>query len=177
MKKNFAIALLFAVISINAYSQVETNKMRWYTIEEALKLNEQHPKKIFIDVFTDWCGWCKKMDKETFTNPVIADYLTKNFYPVKFDAESKQDITYKGTVYKNRGTQNKSPHDLAAALTNGQLSYPTSIYMDGQNNLLTTVPGYMTPTDLEPILVFFAEDHYKTTKWEEFKAKFVSKLK
>ena len=49
--------------------------------------------------------------------------------------------------------------------------------MDGENNLLTAVPGYTAPADIEPILVFFGEDHYKTTKWEDFKAKFVSKLK
>ena len=177
MKKSFVIILIISAISYNAYSQAEVSKVKWYTLDEALKLNEKNPKKLFIDVFTDWCGWCKKMDKETFTNPIIAEYLNKNFYPVKFDAESKQDITYRGKVYKNNSTQARSPHDLAAALLNGQLSYPSAVYMDGENKLLTAVAGYMTPSDIEPILTFFAEDFYKTTKWEDFKAKFVSKLK
>jgi thioredoxin-related protein len=160
MKKRFVLSLLIIVMGYTAYSQVEVSKVKWYTIDEALKLNEKSPKKIFIDLYTDWCGWCKTMDKNTFSDPKIAEYLNKNFYPVK-----------------NSGTQARSPHDLAVALTNGQLSYPTVVYLDGANKLLTAVPGYMTPVDIEPILTFFAEDYYKTTKWEDFKAKFVSKLK
>lgn len=177
MKKTLILYFLIATISFNALAQTETSKVKWYTIEEALKLNEKSPKKIFIDVYTDWCGWCKTMDKNTFSHPVIAEYLNKFYYPVKFNAESKKDITYKGTVYKNKGTETRSPHEFAAALLNGQLSYPSVVYMDGDSKLLTAVPGYNTPTDIEPILVFFAEDYYKTTKWEDFKAKFVSKIK
>lgn len=173
--KKYIIACLFIVaINYNSYSQSE---VKWYNIEEAIKLNEKNPKKIFIDVYTDWCGWCKKMDAGTFSDPQIAEYLNKYYYPVKLNAEQKQDITYKGTVYKNKGTEARSPHDFAAALLNGQLSYPTSVYMDGESKPLTSVPGYETPADIEPILVFFGEDYYKTTKWEDFKAKFVSKLK
>jgi thioredoxin-related protein len=177
MKKSLVLSLIIIVMGFKAYSQEEGSKVKWYTIDEALKLNEKSPKKIFIDLYTDWCGWCKTMDKNTFSDPKIAEYLNKNFYPVKFNAESKLDVTYRGTVYKNTGTQARSPHDLAVALTNGQLSYPTAVYLDGTNKLLTAVPGYLTPADIEPILVFFAEDYYKTTKWEDFKAKFVSKLK
>jgi len=177
MKRNIAICLLILATGLNAQSQTEASKVKWYTFEEAIKLNEKNPKKIFIDVFTDWCGWCKTMDKNTFSNPVIAEYLNKYYYPVKFNAESKQDVSYKGTVYKNKGAETRSPHDLAIALLNGQLSYPSVVYMDGDSKLLTAVPGYNTPADIEPILAFFAEDYYKTTKWEDFKAKFTSKLK
>lgn len=177
MKKILIVGIILASISLNARSQEANSKIKWYTIEEAFKLNEKNPKKLFIDVYTDWCGWCKKMDAATFTDPQIADYLNKYYYPVKFNAEQKADITYKGKVYKNNNTGARSPHDLASAILNGQLSYPSAVYMDGQNNLLTAVPGYLTPPDIEPILVFFGEDHYKTTKWEDFKAKFVSKLK
>ena len=177
MKKNIIICFIIVAISYNAHSQTESPLVKWYNIEEAMKLNEKNPKKIFVDVFTDWCGWCKTMDKNTFNNPQIAEYLNKYYYPVKLNAEQKQDISYKGTVYKNNGSESRSPHDFAAALLSGKMSYPSVVYMDGENNLLTAVPGYTAPADIEPILVFFGEDHYKTTKWEDFKAKFVSKLK
>jgi thioredoxin-related protein len=177
MKKFIILCFIGIAISYNAHSQIESPLVKWYNIEEAIKLNEKNPKKIFIDVYTDWCGWCKTMDKNTFNNPQIAEYLNKYYYPVKFNAESKQDITYKGTVYKNKGTETRSAHDFAVALLNGQLSYPSVVYMDGDSKPLTAVPGYTTPVDIEPILVFFGEDFYKTTKWEDFKAKFVSKLK
>jgi len=177
MKRIIVSSIILLIISFNALAQEGISKVKWFTFEEALKLNEKNPRKIFIDVYTDWCGWCKTMDKNTFSNPIIAEYLNKFYYPVKLNAESKSDISYKGTIYKNRGTESRSPHDLAAALLNGKLSYPSVVYMDGQSNLLTAVPGYLTPPDIEPILVFFGEDHYKTTKWEDFKGQFVSKLK
>ena len=177
MKKEILLSLVLFMVGFTVYSQENSSKVKWYTIEEALKLNEQNPKKIFIDVYTDWCGWCKTMDKNTFSNPQIAEYLNTYYYPVKFNAESSKEITYKGVVYKNQGTGNRSTHDFAAAILNGRLSYPSAVYMDGQNNLLTAVPGYYAPADIEPILVFFAENYYKTIKWEDFRAKFVSKLK
>jgi len=177
MKKILVASIILVLIGYKAISQEGNSKVKWYTFEEAIKLNEKAPKKIFIDVYTDWCGWCKTMDKNTFSDPQIAEYLNKYYYPVKFNAESKSDITYKGTIFKNKGTGTKSPHDLAATLLNGKLSYPSVVYMDGESNLLTAVPGYTTPKDIEPILIFFAEDHYKTTKWEVFRAKFVSKIK
>ncbi len=176
MKRLF-ISIVLVAFAMNVYSQAEVKLVKWYTIEEALKLNEKTPKKIFIDVYTDWCGWCKTMDKNTFNQPQIAEYLNKYYYPVKLNAEQKEDITFKGTIYKNKGTEPRSPHDFAAALLSGKMSYPSVVYLDGENNLLTAVAGYYPPEEMEPILVFFGEDHYKTTKWEDFKAKFVSKLK
>jgi thioredoxin-related protein len=177
MKRIITISLFIIAFYSNAFSQAESSLVKWYTIEEALQLNEKNPKKIFIDVYTDWCGWCKTMDKNTFSNPQIAEYLNKYFYPVKFNAETRKDITYKGKVYKNNSKGSRPAHDFAIMLANGQLSYPTSVYFDEENNRLTSIPGYLAPADIEPILVFFGEDHYKNTKWEDFKAKFVSKLR
>jgi thioredoxin-related protein len=177
IKKSITLSLIIVAVCFNAFSQTESSLVKWYNIEEAIKLNEKNPKKIYIDVYTDWCGWCKTMDKNTFSNPQIAEYLNKYYYPVKLNAEQKQDITYKGKVYKNNGTEPRSPHDFAAALLSGKMSYPSTVFMDSESNPLTIVPGYLPPADIEPILVFFGEDFYKTSKWDDFKAKFVSKLK
>ena len=65
------------------------NKMKWYTIEEVQALNEKDPKPILVDVYTDWCGWCKVMDRKTFANADVQAYIQENFYPVKFNAEQK----------------------------------------------------------------------------------------
>ena len=70
--------------------------LKWYTWEEAVELNKTKPKKMFVDVYTDWCGWCKKMDKSTFADPAVAAYLAENFYPVKLNAEQKADIQFAG---------------------------------------------------------------------------------
>jgi len=65
-------------------------KVKWYTLDEALKLNATAPRKILIDIYTDWCGWCKKMDAETFNHPVIAGYVNKNFYDLLNEARIEQ---------------------------------------------------------------------------------------
>jgi len=70
--------LLFALlifVAINTHAEDTKETIKWFTLEEAVKLQAETPRKIFIDVYTDWCGYCKKMDKETFSNPIIAKYL------------------------------------------------------------------------------------------------------
>src|SRR5687767_5013590 len=90
------------------------NKINWLTLEEAAAKTQQEPRKIFIDVYTDWCGWCRKMDQSTFSDPGIADYVNKNFYAVKLDAESKKPITINGKTYKYN--PNYRSHEVAIAL-------------------------------------------------------------
>ena len=150
----------------------DTVAVRWYTIEEALELNAKQPRKIIMDVYTDWCGWCKVLDRKTFSNPVIAKYLNENFYPVKFNAEQTGDVLYMGTLFKNKGMGSRSAHDFVVALTQGKLSYPTMVFFDGDSKPLTVVPGFMEAKDLEPILVFLLDDYYKKQNYESFLATF-----
>lgn len=167
------IALLATSLSV---SMAQETKINWIEIDRAFDVNAKTPRKIFIDVYTDWCGWCKKMDENTFSNPVIASYLSTKFHAVKFNAEGTKDITYKGKVYKNKGQGQRNPHEFAIALLQGRLSYPSIVFMDEDNNLITYLAGYLTPEQLEPILAYIESDAYKTQKWEDFRAKFVSKL-
>lgn len=174
-KMKFAITLLLSVITMFSVAQVPI-VVKWYSIEEAIKLNEKAPRKLYVDVYTDWCGWCKKMDSNTFSNPVIAKMLNENFYPVKLNAEDKKDITYKGHVYVNKETGARSTHEFAVALLQGKLSYPSTVFMDENNAPITYLAGYLTPEQLEPILEFFSSNSYKTEKWEDFVKHFTSQL-
>lgn len=143
--------------------------IHWYSFTEAVELNKKNPKKIFIDVYTDWCGWCKVMDKSTFPNPVIVKLLNKNFYCVKLNAEMKDTVRFNNVTFINPNpTVSRSTHQLAASLLNNQLSYPTTVYLDENINMLQAIPGYQKPEQLEPILVFLGEGKYKTTSWDEF---------
>jgi thioredoxin-related protein len=169
MKRTF-LFLVFVSISLTITAQ--ESKVKWYTFEEAVELNKKNQKKIFIDVYTDWCGWCKKMDATTFTNPQIAKILNEEYYAVKFDAEQKEDITFRGHTYKFIATGQRGYHELAAALLQGKMSYPSVAYLNEQSELLTSVPGYYTPDRLEPILMFFAEDAFKKVSFDEYQKNF-----
>jgi thioredoxin-related protein len=170
------IALLFTTITGIQAQDAQKITVKWYSIEEAEKLSKEQGKKIMIDVYTDWCGWCKKMDKETFNHPVIAKYINENYYPVKLDAESKEDITFMGTTYKYVAQGARGYHELAAGLLNGQLSYPSIAYLNEKLQLLGAIPGYKTAEDMEPLLVYISEDKYITQSLEEFQKTFTSKL-
>lgn len=142
--------------------------VKWYTFEEAVKLSKKEPKKLFIDVYTDWCGWCKKMDANTFNNPTVAKYLNEKYYPVKFNAEQKESIVFMDYTFKYVPYGNRGYHELAAALLNNQLSYPTVVFMDEELMLIQPLPGYQLPNTFYPILEFFGDDHYKKISWDEF---------
>ena len=74
---------------IEVEKEIIAEKVQWMSFEEAVAKNKLEPKKIFVDVYTDWCGWCKKMDAGTFNNPVVAKYLNEKYYNVKLDAEGQ----------------------------------------------------------------------------------------
>jgi len=178
MKKT--IILLLTVVSCMSFPVLaqgnDPSRVKWYSIEEAEKLSKQQPRKIMIDVYTDWCGWCKKMDKETFNHPVIAEYLNENFYPVKLNAESKEEIVFNGTTYKYVSQGTRGYHELAAGLLNGKMSFPSVAYMNEKMELLGAVPGYMPAHAIEPLLNYIAEDRYTSESLEEFQKDFQSKI-
>jgi thioredoxin-related protein len=143
--------------------------VKWYTWEEAIKAAKKSPKKVFVDVYTDWCGWCKRMDKTTFSDPTVAAYLNKNFYPVKFDAEQKEAVNYKNNNLKYRGdVGRRGIHELAYALLDGRMSYPSYVYLDEVQDRITISPGYKEAGPFLKELKFIAEEHYKTTTFDKY---------
>ena len=125
--KSIITLCISVFISIIIFAQTiapTPNQVNWMSFEEAIKLHEENPKTILIDMYTDWCGWCKKMDAETFSNPQIASYINANFYPVQFNAEGTDTVEYKGKSYVNLNTGRRSSHQLAQELMGGRMSYP-----------------------------------------------------
>ena len=152
-------------------------KVNWYTFEEAIELTRKEARPVFIDVYTDWCGWCKRMDKDTFSHPEIASLMNSMYYPVKFNAETKDTIQFKEVTFVNSNPEKRrSAHQLAAALLQGKLSYPSTAFLNGEMELLTVVSGYMKPNDLEPILYYFGNGEYLNKDWETFSKDFKSKI-
>ncbi len=151
--------------------------VKWYTFSEAVKLNEKAPRKIFIDVYTDWCGWCKVMDKQTFTHPVIAKILNENFYAVKLDAERKDTVVFQNHTFINTGEGRRPTHQLAQVLLNGKMSYPSIVFMSEQNQLIAAIPGFQKPKQIEPLLMFISGSLYeKNVNYQEYVKNYKSNI-
>ena len=172
-----ALVLLLSVVFVPFSMSQKKSKIKWYSFEEAIALNDENPKKVFVDIYTDWCGWCTKMDNTTFSNPVIAAYMNKNYYAVKLDAETKDTIVFKSKEYLNDQTGRRPPHQLAIALLQGKMSYPSYAFLDENNDLITVVKGYIKVHEFEPMLHFLSKDAYKSGNYTDFKSGFQSNLK
>jgi len=159
------------LVIMGSWSPVEEEvEIDWITWEEAVNLtaDKSNTKKVFVDVYTDWCGWCKVMDKKTFSHPEVAKYMSKKYYMVKFNAEQSEEVEYKGVKFKFVPSGKKGYHELAAALLQGKLSYPTVVFLDEEMNMLSPVPGFQKPEMFYTIAKYFGDDEHKQKGWEEF---------
>lgn len=169
--------MLSLFVLLNAITLgVNSQEVKWYTIEEAIKLNEKEPRKIVIDVYTNWCSWCKVMDKNTFSNKIIAEYLNEKYYPVKFNAEQTEDVTILGQTFKFVPQGKRGYHELAAALLNGKLGYPSIVFMDENNQIIHLEQRYIEAKLFDMMIKFIGNDHYKTEKWENWTAEYKSPI-
>ena len=154
--------LLF--IGVNIYSQ---SKVNWIELDNNTEINN-NGKKIIIDLYTDWCGWCKVMERNTFTDPDVIKHINNNFLPIKFDAEYKNNVVFNKNSYKYVKSGRKGINELAYALTNGNLSYPMTVFLDENYQLITLLPGYHKPNFYNKVLKYIGEDHWKSKTWDEY---------
>jgi thioredoxin-related protein len=175
MKKFFlpTLVLLLSSLAFSAFTlknnPTEPPKVKWITWQEAVELNKKEPRKIMVDVFTEWCGWCKVMDRETFTDEKVAEYMSKNFYCVKFDAEMKETIDFSGHKFEYVANQGRNGvHTLAYSLLDGQMGYPSLVYLTETFERISISPGYKKPEQLMPELKFAAENIYKNQSWQDY---------
>lgn len=120
----------------------------WNSIDDLEKIAAKGDKKVMIDMYTSWCGWCKVMDKKTFTDPEVIRYLNDNFHVIKFNAEQKQPVNFQGKTYEWVNAGRKGVNMLAHEMLNGRLGYPSMVYLDENLNKIKVSPGYKTPDKL-----------------------------
>lgn len=155
-------------------------EIHWMSMDEALAAQKKEPKKIFMDAYTDWCGPCKLMEKKTFHNEDVINYINKHYYAVKFNAEGREKITYHNFTYTNpkydperKGKRNYQ-HLFAHALK--IQGYPCIVFFDKKSDVIQPVIGYQKPKELEIYLKMVASDDYKniTTQksWEKYQKNF-----
>ncbi len=130
-------------------NQLVTGDLTWTTFDDiAARDMKSNKKKFLVDVYTDWCGWCKVMDKKTFTDPEVIEYLEENFHVVKFNAESRSPVTFKGRKYEWQSGGRNGINQLAIELLGKRMSYPTMVYLDEDMNKIKSIPGFKKPLEL-----------------------------
>lgn len=167
MKQSLLMLLgIFMLANVTHASEKEKGGVNWMTWDEVQVAMKKEPRKVWVDIYTDWCGWCKVMDKKTFSNPDVIKYINKHFYAVKFNAERKNDIMFMGKKYVF-APENRA-NELAVKLMNGQMSYPTSIVMEENFQNPQPIPGYIPVARIESVLKYLGDGAYKTKSFEDY---------
>ena len=145
-------ARVLFIIFYLSFFWIHAQTIEWMTFGQAMEAQKKNPKKILVDVYTDWCGPCKLMDKKTFQNRDVANYISEHYYPVKFNAEGQETISYFGNTFANpnydpnrRGRN--STHQFTQFL--GVRGYPTIIFISEMGDLITPLVGYQNPQQIE----------------------------
>ena len=164
-------ALIFSLAPQKATKLESEASIEWLSWEQAIEKMADEPKKVFIDVYTDWCGWCKRMDASTFVDPAVVAVMNEHFYAVKLDAEQKENIVYDNHTFTYRSDYGRrGVHELAFALLDGKMSYPSFVYLDESASRISISPGYKDAQTMDVELRYIGKDYFKTTTYEDFRA-------
>ena len=162
------IVLLALVLATGVMS---AQKINWMSMNDALAAQEKEPRLIFVDMYTNWCGPCKMMDRDTFSNADVANYINKNYYAVKFNAEGDEHVRFNDIDFSNpnfdpaKAKKRNSVHQFTRHV--GVRAYPTVVFINEESEVLTAVKSYRRPQQLELYLKLFAEGDYQAFKTQE----------
>jgi thioredoxin-related protein len=165
MKKSSILIITLVLFSTVSTSIFSTSTIKWLTFEQAIDVAKKEKRKVIIDVYTDWCGWCKKMDATTFSHPKIVEYINKKYYAVKLNAESDKSFNFKG--------QKVTERQLASQFFK-VTAYPTTVYLDENFDLISPVPGFWEAREYDKVIHFFGEDQFKKQTWDDFQKSYKS---
>ncbi len=135
--------------------------IEWKTLPDAVAAAQSSQKKIMVDVFTDWCFWCKKMDTSVYGDMEVQKYLADHFELVKLNAESESKHIFRDGNYSER--------QIAGAFEVD--GYPTTLFLSSDAQMITAVPGYLEPKTFLAVLEFIHDEHYKSMSWQDFSRK------
>lgn len=180
MKK---IIVLITILAFNF--NLKAQEINWMSLNKALELQKENPKKIMMDVYTNWCGPCKLLDKETFHNKDVVAYVNEHYYAVKFNGEGNETISYKESTFGNpnydvtKANKRNSAHEFADFM--GIEAYPTIAFLNEKGEFVIPLKGFYNPQQLEFYLKMLAEDkHIELTnqeKYNEYQQAFIPEFK
>jgi len=135
-----------------ALNEVDNSQLVWHDIEALSTLQKSEPRKVIVDIYTDWCKWCHVMDDKTFSDPDLIAFLNEQYYMVKLNAESKKDLKFKGLSYSFKKVGRRGHHALASTLSDDRLSYPSFVILDSDLNKLDISRGFKDAVQFKKFL-------------------------
>jgi len=159
---------LFFFACILLFSGAQTQaQVTWHTPEEASQATIGN-RLFFFDFYTNWCGYCKKMDRETFKDPTVAAILNKYYYPVKFNAEGNFTHEWKGRPYNLTQSGRSKIHEFALATLGKQIGFPTFVLFKADRTPIQAIPGYHAAKEFTTILWYFASGDCDKYPYERY---------
>ena len=146
-KLQFLVLAVFLIITFNISAQ---DAIKWHKFDEGLNKAQTENKFLLVDFYTDWCGWCKKMDANTYTDKSVIDLINKNFIAVKMNPEKDGAVNF----------QDKNYPAANFAQAAGVTGYPATGFFESDSDFIATVPGYMEPDKMIELLNFITEKKY-----------------
>lgn len=131
-----------------------SGKLQWYEYADGYNKAKAENKILLVDAYTDWCGWCKVMDRETYTNAAVIAALNQDFVCVKFNPEVEMTHSF--------GKYNLKSNELLYWLSNGQPGgYPTSyfVFHPAKNDERASQAGYLPPDQFLKLLAEVKKRH------------------
>jgi uncharacterized protein YyaL (SSP411 family) len=148
------VALIVAFNPIHAQA-TKKDEINWYGWTEGYEKGNNEGKIMLIDAYTDWCGWCKRMDRDTYSNPDVISFINKHFIAIKFNPEI-ENVTYDVDGQKVQGGQ------LYYMLTQGQShGFPTTYFLLPKQKSMLYDQGYRNSTDFLELLKKVIEESKK----------------
>ncbi len=166
--KSIVLVTAFFTFLLSPFTSA-TAQTQWRTIEDAAT-TQIGSRFYLVDFYTAWCGYCKKMDRETFSDPTVAKILNRYFYPVKFNAESKKEFTWFGKKYKAGGGR---VHEFAR----GVKGYPTTVLYRADGSLFQSIPGFASAKEYTVILWYFASGDYQRYPFDRYQQIFDKEIR
>ncbi|MFK8060936.1 MAG: thioredoxin family protein [Polaribacter sp.] len=158
MKKTFLLIIFLVAIKSKSYAQ---EKVNWISIKEALSLQKKEPKKILVFFYANWCMPSKLMLKRTFTDANIINKLNTNYYPVKFNIESKEAVNYRGNLHPGLKTK-RGKHSFFKAITAGKGEATPAIAILTKEAVIGFKNGFVNTESLLKLLQSKETDQDKT---------------